>query len=649
MSPEIKLIRLIEDYLEGNLPAEEKAAFEERLKNEPELNQEVELQRQLTEGIRRIGIKSKIKKGKRQFRIRKRLKLLSIVSLIITGITAALLLFQPNLLERNPYALPKYNEQGDTTWADADRYLPYQFFTIDPTQDTIIESKDGIVFSIPANAFVDKDGNPASGKVTLEVKDALNPADIIQGGLSTTSNGEPLETGGMFYLNARSKEKSLKVDDSKPILADVPTDKVKPGMMLFEGVRGPSYDHGEVSSAPPTINWINPVPIKTTPLRTVDLSSLNFYPPNYEDSLAAWGYDVTDTEFMDSLFYSFTCENNRTTDSVAFDIPSSGTEESYMDFGYSSEDEIITTVQYAGEEATSPSWSSDTLAHSECGGIDPAKIKTIRNQRFRNTYIATKAFEERLQLIYKTCDNELLDLYISNLELPLYKVDSMAAMIAGRYQLEFDAFVSQRFGSVDVSSKAARKLNKFYETKSKAHAIAAARTNRKYWNKQSKLDRKATKKRNKYDARAAERENEAFHKEYNYNLKEAYRQLGKPVPKNSNPRSGAVYNVQIRTTGWKNIDRFVAESTAKRETLDYNNEEGNSARIEYEQVSISVVNEIKYDRIYVYLINKPLASYKCFGRYDGPIAWNLNMLTDYSLICVGYIDNEPYFASERSP
>lgn len=64
----------------------------------------------------------------------------------------------------------------------------------------------------------------------------MTPSEIIQAGLSTTSNGLLLETGGMFYINARSGEKNLDMDQSKPIMANVPNQTNK-DMSLFVGER----------------------------------------------------------------------------------------------------------------------------------------------------------------------------------------------------------------------------------------------------------------------------------------------------------------------------------------------------------------------------------------------------------------------------
>ena len=45
--------------------------------------------------------------------------------------------------------------------------------------------------------------------------------------------------------------------------------------------------------------------------------------------------------------------------------------------------------------------------------IDPARIAALQSEEFQNTLIATKEFEERLQVIFKLGSPEILDLYVN--------------------------------------------------------------------------------------------------------------------------------------------------------------------------------------------------------------------------------------------
>src|SRR4029079_8925214 len=135
------------------------------------------------------------------------------------------ILLYTNRSHHRPYennTLPEYNEQGEKQWSDADKHIPAQTFIIDAAKDTVIETKGGIVMAIPANGFLDEDGKPVNGKVDVAVKEALDPATMISGGLSTKSGNELLESGGMFLIDARKNGKVLKIDPSKGVYTEIP-------------------------------------------------------------------------------------------------------------------------------------------------------------------------------------------------------------------------------------------------------------------------------------------------------------------------------------------------------------------------------------------------------------------------------------------
>lgn len=125
--------------------------------------------------------------------------------------------------------------------------LQSQTFTISSDRDTVIKGKSGTVLRIYKNTFVDKDGKQLKGNIEVELKEALTANDIILSGLTTTSNGQLLETGGMIYLNATAHGQQLEIASDKFIGTIIPSNKMKKGMKLFEG---------ELDSS--GMNWKNP-------------------------------------------------------------------------------------------------------------------------------------------------------------------------------------------------------------------------------------------------------------------------------------------------------------------------------------------------------------------------------------------------------
>jgi len=126
-----------------------------------------------------------------------------------------------------------------------------QEFTFDGSKGTIIEGQNGTKVKIDKNTFVNVNGDLITGEITLELKEVLNPVDMIMGNLTTVSNGKALETGGMIYLNATSSSEQLSIADGKSILISIPSDTLLSDMSLFEGVK----------DSDGIVNWVDPIPL----------------------------------------------------------------------------------------------------------------------------------------------------------------------------------------------------------------------------------------------------------------------------------------------------------------------------------------------------------------------------------------------------
>jgi hypothetical protein len=127
-------------------------------------------------------------------------------------------------------------------------YLPLQEFTIDSRRDTQLLAAGGMKVSIPANAFTYKSGKEAQGKITIEMKEAFTPQSIVMANLVTMKGKELLESGGMYYLNAKAEGVGLAVADGKELTMEVPALSKKQGMELYEGKQSKAG-----------LDWANPV------------------------------------------------------------------------------------------------------------------------------------------------------------------------------------------------------------------------------------------------------------------------------------------------------------------------------------------------------------------------------------------------------
>jgi hypothetical protein len=82
--------------------------------------------------------------------------------------------------------------------------------------------------------------------------------------------------------------------------------------------------------------------------------------------------------------------------------------------------------------------------------IDPLKIKTLKTSHFQNTFVASKEFEQRLQVMHQLKKGSLLlDTYITHLSEPLWKCDKMVAeMLYGTERTIFENFAKERLTNV---------------------------------------------------------------------------------------------------------------------------------------------------------------------------------------------------------
>jgi len=152
--------------------------------------------------------------------------------------------------------------------------LRSQFFNIDITKDTTLITRHGAVIRIPHGALTTK-GNT----VQLEVKEAYSIQDIIKAGLTTQSNGQPLSSGGMIYINAVG-ENNVRI--TQKISIATPTSNLNKNMQLFKG---------EVQSDS-TINWTNPTPLPQNPQSTALDNGKTLFENNCT-SCHALGKDMT--------------------------------------------------------------------------------------------------------------------------------------------------------------------------------------------------------------------------------------------------------------------------------------------------------------------------------------------------------------------
>lgn len=116
---------------------------------------------------------------------------------------------------------------------------PTQEFVIDSRRDTVIFGNEGSALLIPAGSFT---GNES---ITIEMKEYYSNEDIITNKLSTTSDDNPLITGGMLHLQAYSNGKPVVLRPSASIRWFIPdTSADMKEMQVFNGEGFPGLRKG---------------------------------------------------------------------------------------------------------------------------------------------------------------------------------------------------------------------------------------------------------------------------------------------------------------------------------------------------------------------------------------------------------------------
>jgi hypothetical protein len=594
------------------------------------------------------------------------------------------------------------------------------------------------------------------------VQSAIHVEDILYAGLSTTSNGNELETGGMFYIDAF--EDGNRVNLVKDLQVDVPTQNKVDGMQLYKGEK---TTDGE-------INWVNPAPLKNK-LTPVDILTLDFFPPTYDNTLTDWGYPKK--KFKDSLYYSFVelanprimygwssirdsedivdnsswggSSNNKIMNSndnsmyyrmadkmnenkntnllpknvneviqwyfseeylgdSLFEITITANQKNgwhiysqerldgsiYMptkfEFTPSPSYKLIGktkefgTTYHAGEfrekifdgtkaifkqkikfyntnEITlnyafmackdacfAPEERMVTLQFTPSFYINPASIKTIWNIKFNNTNLATKQFEERLVWIHKSCNQQVLDLYINNLDKSLAEIDSMVIpLVSGEVKAKFIEFAKRNDGKVEVDDAATQKLSDYYKFKLKAEAKALVETQQNYWKEQQEKDNTQVVANSKSISREINNKAEVLQKEFKKNLCKVYDELDYPLDCNRPPVAPNYYSVSVNQTGWNNIDKQVYVATANRESTEFTYK-GKTSSVTYNEWTGIVNDYQKFERINVYNIPKEFKSYVKIAGKNGTYSYKLNADLKYETVILAWTEDGLFYAQKNT-
>lgn len=117
-------------------------------------------------------------------------------------------------------------------------------FTIDATMDTTIVCRNGTKIFIKGRSLYNMNTGELAETVTIKVNEYISMLDFLEKGLSTRSDGQALESGGMIQIEANENNQNVAIRKGGNIKISVPCNDCQTGMSTFYGVK----EKG-------TINW----------------------------------------------------------------------------------------------------------------------------------------------------------------------------------------------------------------------------------------------------------------------------------------------------------------------------------------------------------------------------------------------------------
>lgn len=99
-----------------------------------------------------------------------------------------------------------------------------QEFKIDPCYESNILGNQRTTVVFPENAFYTDCSLASCQELTVQLWEYYQISEIIEAGLTTTSNGKILETGGMIYIRVLCNGKEIKLRKEKKVKIIMPTE-----------------------------------------------------------------------------------------------------------------------------------------------------------------------------------------------------------------------------------------------------------------------------------------------------------------------------------------------------------------------------------------------------------------------------------------
>lgn len=123
-----------------------------------------------------------------------------------------------------------------------------QNFSINTSIPNTFTGINGVVINIPANSFINSNGELITGIVDIELIEVLDVSDMVSLNKTTTSNADILVSGGQIKLTATQNSNQVLLLPNMAIEVSIPTTNVDQQMALFVGTENSNGDVNWASS-----------------------------------------------------------------------------------------------------------------------------------------------------------------------------------------------------------------------------------------------------------------------------------------------------------------------------------------------------------------------------------------------------------------
>ena len=115
--------------------------------------------------------------------------------------------------------------------------VPAQRHVINASRQSTIKTETGTSIEIPANAFVDKKGNPVNGEVSIDYREFHTAADVIASGITmkydSAGSSHFFQTAGMFEIKGYANEEEIFIAADKALTVNMASQVKEEGYNFY--------------------------------------------------------------------------------------------------------------------------------------------------------------------------------------------------------------------------------------------------------------------------------------------------------------------------------------------------------------------------------------------------------------------------------